>query len=280
VTLLLNHAGIEVHHASWQELAEIVRERGGCDALIVDAPYSANTHNGHDGGERYDGSCVPRGDGEPGHRSKTRGINYAPWTSEDVRTFVETWSPLTKGWLLSITDHFLAIEWQRALEAAGRYAFAPVPLVEIGSRVRLLGDGPSSWTCWLVASRRRDGAWLNGWRKRRQSRGEICTLPGAYVYTGHGDRVVMGGKRLDSMRALVRDYTEPGDRVVDPCCGAGTTLLAARLEGRRAIGGDILLEHAELAAERLRPLPTREDKTRTLALDWDGGDYVLGEQGV
>jgi tRNA G10 N-methylase Trm11 len=41
------------------------------------------------------------------------------------------------------------------------------------------------------------------------------------------------------MRALVRDYSRPGDLVCDPCCGAGTTLRAAIEEGRRAIGGDI-----------------------------------------
>jgi len=37
------------------------------------------------------------------------------------------------------------------------------------------------------------------------------------------------------------------DLVVDPCCGAGTTLVAALRSGRRAIGGDVLAEHAELA---------------------------------
>jgi DNA modification methylase len=49
------------------------------------------------------------------------------------------------------------------------------------------------------------------------------------------------------MSRLCEDYSRPGDLVVDPCCGAGTTLVAALRSGRRAIGGDINPEHAELA---------------------------------
>jgi site-specific DNA-methyltransferase (adenine-specific) len=67
------------------------------------------------------------------------------------------------------------------------------------------------------------------------------------------------------MAAILTDYTREGDIVCDPCCGAGTTLLAAKLLGRRYIGGDISDEHAEIARERLRSTPTR-DKAGTLAL--------------
>ena len=71
---------------------------------------------------------------------------------------------------------------------------------------------------------------------------------------------VVGGKPLWLMRALVRDYSRPGDIVCDPCAGAGTTLLAAKLEGRRYVGGDIDAAHAEIARERLRDLPAADRK--------------------
>ena len=38
------------------------------------------------------------------------------------------------------------------------------------------------------------------------------------------------------LERIIRLLSAPGDLVVDPCCGSGTTLVAARLEGRRAIG--------------------------------------------
>lgn len=41
------------------------------------------------------------------------------------------------------------------------------------------------------------------------------------------------------MRKLVLDYSEPGQLVIDPFAGSGTTLLAALLEGRRAWGAEV-----------------------------------------
>jgi DNA modification methylase len=52
------------------------------------------------------------------------------------------------------------------------------------------------------------------------------------------------------MRALVRDYSRPGDLIVDPCMGSATTILAAVIEGRRAIG-------AEMDPKTLRRLSSR-----------------------
>jgi SAM-dependent methyltransferase len=38
---------------------------------------------------------------------------------------------------------------------------------------------------------------------------------------------------------FLQQYTEPGARILDPISGRGTTILQARAEGRRAIGGDL-----------------------------------------
>ncbi|MCC6596997.1 MAG: hypothetical protein IT477_10855 [Rhodanobacteraceae bacterium] len=46
------------------------------------------------------------------------------------------------------------------------------------------------------------------------------------------------GKPLDLMRAIVSDYSRPGDLVCDPCAGYGSTLAAALQKGRRAIGAE------------------------------------------
>jgi site-specific DNA-methyltransferase (adenine-specific) len=64
-------------------------------------------------------------------------------------------------------------------------------------------------------------------------------LPGAYVVTP-GDRSGsrMGGKPLDLMQQIVRDYSRPGMLVADPCAGHATTLVAALQAGRRVWGAE------------------------------------------
>ncbi|MEM9073924.1 MAG: DNA methyltransferase [Myxococcota bacterium] len=60
-----------------------------------------------------------------------------------------------------------------------------------------------------------------------------------------------GGKLMAPMRLLVRDYSELDDLICDPCAGGGTTLLAAAIEGRRAIGAELDPATFEKAVARL-----------------------------
>lgn len=213
------------------------------DAVITDCPYSEKTHSGHDDGTgqvnrtelgrvRKDGSIKPD--------TKRSHITYGAWTEADVAAFVDSWAPRCRGWFCTITDHVLAPHWSAALKRRGRYVFAPLPIVETGSRVRLTGDGPSSWTCWLVVA-----------RPKSEEFRKWGTLPGAYIGRGRGDREHIGGKDSEIMRAIVRDYTRPGDLVCDPCAGAATTLIAAAVEGRRAVGAELDPVTFEKARKRL-----------------------------
>lgn len=51
---------------------------------------------------------------------------------------------------------------------------------------------------------------------------------------------------------LIKTYTQPGDLVLDPVVGSGTTALAARACGRNFICGDQSPEYVAIARERLR----------------------------
>jgi predicted RNA methylase len=53
------------------------------------------------------------------------------------------------------------------------------------------------------------------------------------------DRSGGRGKPSWLMQALVRDYSMEGDLVCDPLAGWGSTLRAAKAEGRRAVGAEI-----------------------------------------
>lgn len=207
-------AGVELRCGRYQDVMQDVT----CDMFCTDAPYAERVHTAHNVAteDRLDraGALLP----------------YAHWTPADVADCVAFWAPRTRGWMVLITDHVLATSWADEMSAAGRYVFAPMPYVEIGSRVRLLGDGPSSWTSWIIVSRPRSTRFMK-WG----------ALPGAYVMPGslpefERKKHMVGGKPLWLLRQLVNHYSRPGERVADCCAGAATSLIAARELGRSAIG--------------------------------------------
>lgn len=59
-------------------------------------------------------------------------------------------------------------------------------------------------------------------------------------------------KPLALLDVLVRACCPPGGTVLDPCCGSGTTLVAARDAGRHAIGLDISPAAVRAARARLK----------------------------
>jgi len=232
---------IELRCGDYREaLADVDR----VDAVITDPPYSERTH----AGQRH-GRMDPRyGVQDGSHLLSSRGLSYAHWSDAAMGALASWCSDRASAWVAIFHDHAARGVYERALEACGRYVFAPLACVQRGMNVRLAGDGPSNWTTWLVVSRPRKG--FPKWG----------ALPGAYVGRPHdagenaldrSKRAVSGGKPLWLMRALVRDYSRPGDLICDPCAGGGTTLLAAAIEGRRAIGAELDPETFALAVKRL-----------------------------
>jgi SAM-dependent methyltransferase len=59
-------------------------------------------------------------------------------------------------------------------------------------------------------------------------------------------------------RELIRHFSEPGDLVVDPMCGSGTTVLEAILAGRPAVGIDINPVSTLVTASKTTPLQPGE----------------------
>ncbi|MHA1832449.1 MAG: DNA methyltransferase, partial [Candidatus Baldrarchaeia archaeon] len=56
------------------------------------------------------------------------------------------------------------------------------------------------------------------------------------------------------VQKLIKLLTRPGDIVLDPFIGSGTTAVAAKKLGRRYIGIDINPEYCKIAEERIKAL--------------------------
>lgn len=245
------------------------------DALIFDAPYSERTHKGHQDGKLTADRAAAYAARGAGDRKRERAYNarksehgesgrrdlsYEAWGPGHVSNFGSAWHERCSGWWLSLTDDVLAPIWRLELEYQELYPFCPLPFVETGSRVRMTGDGPSNWTCWIVCARptsREFASW--------------GTLRGAYIIPGErlqnstqGTDRITGGKPIRGMIEIVEDYSRPGDLVCDPVAGAGTTLLAALRTGRRALGIEKDPERAQLCADRVRAELAQSDR-RVLA---------------
>lgn len=96
----------------------------------------------------------------------------------------------------------------------------------------------------------------------------------AYIkYTKSPDNVIRIGrgskegglhptqKPIQLMQALIELTTRRGQLVVDPFCGSGTTLVAAKSLDRRFIGIEISEEYAEVTKKRLRDFEAEMKQT-------------------
>jgi DNA modification methylase len=58
-------------------------------------------------------------------------------------------------------------------------------------------------------------------------------------------------KAVSVLQPLIRSFSRPGDLVLDPFSGSGSTLVAAALSGRRYFGIDLETKYVELARRRM-----------------------------
>lgn len=144
-----------------------------------------------------------------------------------------------------------------AIEQVGRYEDARPDLYTRGMiwtkpnpTPQFTGDRPGMWGESLVVFHAAS-------KKRWHGGGKAGRYHGSNIRNNEGDsrwdeRVHETQTPLWLMRALVEDFTDPGDLVWDPYAGSGTTGVACLLTGRRFLGHELQERYYDVACERLK----------------------------
>jgi site-specific DNA-methyltransferase (adenine-specific) len=212
---------VTIYHGDCKELIPLISEtdRTLADHVITDPPYDEKTHKG----ARYDFGA----------------------TSSEIQ--FDPIDPLSVAPLLC--------------SVAKRWVIAFCSLEMLGAYKEASGDRWVRSGFW----RRTNGVpQFTGDRPGQPGEGiAIMHNPGKKRWNGHGQHafweypIVSNGphpttKPLQLMKRLILDFTDPDDLILDPFMGSGTTVLAAKEMGRRAIGIEIEEKYCEIAVKRLR----------------------------
>ena len=82
-------------------------------------------------------------------------------------------------------------------------------------------------------------------------------LPDVMDWTYTGNTLHPTQKPVSILKPLIAAFTQPGQLVLDPFAGSGSTLAAAQILGRRYIGIDIDAQHYRTANNRMTALNAR-----------------------
>lgn len=206
------------------------------DHVICDPPYEAQAH-----------TKGRRGRGRAGV-FESRPIDFAQIDEVTRQEAARQAVRVARGWLLFFCQAEGLNPWRDAVVVAGGSYRRAVVWVKPDSAPQFTGDRPAQafeMAClgWAGEGRSR---W-NGGGKRG-----VYVIPartaGGCQGERHGHPTV---KPLDLMEALVRDFTNHDDLIVDPFAGSGTTGVAAIRLGRRFIGWERDPKYHAIATRRL-----------------------------
>jgi site-specific DNA-methyltransferase (adenine-specific) len=202
---------------------------GDVDHVITDPPYEEEAHG-------------------KGRRVKRGKLSVEPLPFEMMRERERAgvlMGGLAKRWCLVFCQAEAVALWRDALEGGGHVYKRPMIWVKPDGPPQLSGDRPAMGYESIVSSHRRGRCRWNGGGKA----GVYTFLRNQY----HGKRrhYHPTEKPLQLMMALVRDFTDPGDLILDPYAGSGTTGVAALMLGRRVILIEKDPKYAEIARQRM-----------------------------
>jgi DNA modification methylase len=205
---------------------------------ITDPPYSQHTH-----AKQWIGAALTA-DGAARVSTSHTGLGFDPLTSEQAFGVADFAARCVTRWTITFSDLEGLTLWKSAIDASGIDYVRTCIWDKVDGAPQFTGDRPAAGAeIFVVAHQPGKKAW-NAGGKRNVYRHAVNGV--------RGDKPHPSTKPLALMLELVTDFTDPGDIVIDPFMGSGTTGVACLRLGRRFIGWEKDASYYEIACRRLR----------------------------
>lgn len=208
---------------------------GSVAHAITDPPYSEHVHSKQ--------RRMLRGVGGP--HVGAAPLGFAAITYDERVIVAKHLGRLVRRWALVFSDAESVGEWRRALGKQRLRHVRTGAWVKVNGQPQLSGDRPAvGFEAIEIAHGPAKCAWHNG------GHAAVWHFAVANDRNRRGERVHTTQKPLELMLALVEQFTNPDDLVLDPFAGSGTTGVACLRLGRRFIGFEVDEKYAAVARER------------------------------
>ena len=219
-----------VIHADNSEVLPTLGEKSVAH-VITDPPYEDQAHTKQRRVKREGGAM------------ETEALSFSPISDAERGWVAAQMARLASRWTIAFCQVEAAVRWSEALVAGGAVPRRIGVWVKPDAMPQFTGDRPGMGYESIVFAHAKGRSRWNG---------------GGRVGVFHHNKNSPGGahhhetqKPLPLMLELVELFTDPGDVVLDPFCGSGTTGVACLRLGRRFIGIERNEKYAQVARERL-----------------------------
>lgn len=236
---------VTVHHGRYQD---VLPKLAPVAHVICDPPYSAHVH-----GAARSSRMVASNDRGGRYGSDTRRnveLGFDHLEAVDRLFLSAEFARLASRWVLVFSDTESSHLWRDDLEAAGLDYVRTGAWIKRGSTPQFSGDRPATgFEAVTIAHPSGRKRWNGGGRHALWEHAIVLNR------SGKDARWHTTQKPLPLMVELIEQFTDPGEIILDPTAGSGTTAVAAKHTGRRAVVIEQSEAHCESIVTRIQRTP-------------------------
>ena len=259
--------GWEMHHGDCLAVMAEMPDRSVAH-VITDPPYEAEAHT--KARRSLKDATQKRGaknTGEVRRIDQPLEISFGAMTMELREASADQFERLADRWVIAFCQVEAVAIWRGALVSAGLDWIRGGVWRKPDGAPQFTGDRPGQgFECLAIAHRLGRKKWNGGGRHA------FWSCPLEHERGGGGKAGHPTIKPTALMLALVADFTDPGETILDPFAGSGTTGVACLRLGRQFVGIEKDEKYFALACERLRA----EEGGSTLQASRAGQEPLFG----